>query len=187
MCARLVKSLLTLVPATADYTVTSIDCFLSSGKWFPAPHTFLFNLLFWRNCTLNTRTPKPAVTLKVVLASSTSLPPPPSPSLLHTHPTPPIPAPRGHCAGNCFAWCPQKRACLLGTGTRAVGAGGGGGVRGDERVKGQSQAPTWKTEMPRNDAGTTKCYGSVRFAIAQQLAYHAVTVPTAVQSQRQCP
>ena len=75
---------------------------------------------------------------------------------------------------NCFAQRPQKRECLLGTGARRMG---------DERVKAQSQAPTRKTKMPWPAARTTKCYGSVRFAIAQQLVYHAVTVPTAVRNR----
>ena len=74
---------------------------------------------------------------------------------------------------NCFAQRPQKRERLLGT-TRRMG---------DERVKAQSQVPTRKTEMPWTAARTTKCYGSVRFAIAQQLVYHAVTVPTAMRNR----
>ena len=36
--------------------------------------------------------------------------------------------------------------------------------------------------MPWTAVRTAKCYGSVRFAIAQQLVYHAITVPTAVRN-----
>jgi len=37
--------------------------------------------------------------------------------------------------------------------------------------------------MPWTAVRTAKCYGSVRFAIAQQLVYHAITVPTAVRNR----
>ena len=52
-----------------------------------------------------------------------------------------------------------------------------------QKSEGSIAGANRRPRMPWNAARTTKCYSSVRFAIAQQLVYHAVTVPTAVRNR----
>ena len=100
----------------------------------------------------------------------------------------------------CSLYPQQKRAysvlhrewelfCLTSTQTRMFIRDGDKG-EGDERVKAQSQAPTRKTKNAVDRRQNNRMLRQCPLAIAQQLVYHAITVPILLcgtESRRQCP
>ena len=88
----------------------------------------------------------------------------------------------GRCGFDHVALRPQKRGCLLGTGT-GVGGGGGRGGRGRESESSTADTARKRPERPWTAARTMEVLRRCALAIAQRLVHCAVAVSTAVLGQ----